>query len=209
MTIWRYPHATFMNFIQINFWFFISSGHEVVTHLRFLGVFFREGINRDVIGECQLPKYKIEVSYWATIKFRPLWILIPPRYKEKASDQMQILAILNRRLKEAHKINVVYLGSFFRFKSKSSLQVASVSTDLDPLESRGVASSAEHGHRCSSMEPRPFETWRRNGSVWFWQEPSQLPALARFCMSGEEVFWWLCPRVVSRNLFFSPLVTFM
>lgn len=137
MTIWRYPHATFMNFMQINFWFFISSGHEVVTHLRFLGVFFREEINRDVIGECQLPKYKIEVSYWATIKFRPLWILIPPRYKEKASDQMQILAILNRRLKEAHKINVVYLGSFFRFKSKSSLQVASVSTDLDPLESRG------------------------------------------------------------------------
>ena len=36
--------------------------------------------------------------------------MIPPRYKEKASDQMQILAILNRRLKEAHKINVVYLG---------------------------------------------------------------------------------------------------
>lgn len=91
--------------------------------------------------------------------------MIPPRYKEKASDQMQILAILNRRLKEAHKINVVYLGSFFRFQSKSSLQVASVSTDLDPLESRGVASLAEHGHRCSSMEPRPFETWRRNGSV--------------------------------------------
>lgn len=166
MTIWRYPHATFMNFIPLIFYQLGTWGRDSLTISRCF--FFREEIDRDVIEEYSnrpgtKKRHQIKCRSW------PSWIDGSKRPQNVVYLGPGSVLFLDFNLNLCCKLQVCQL-IWIHWSHKLGLLV---------ISQVGVPPS------------RPFETWRRNGSAWFWREPSQLHALAR--QTACRFFWWLSP----------------